>query len=100
MSHTLEQDFQHFMAYTNSDPADEAKLRFAYEHGASRNERDAERWRFLVRENNKGGRGKFRIVWLSGPGGGYVTTDGVSVDGKDDEAIIRIIDASMKGETP
>ena len=34
--HTLEQDFQHFMAYTNSDPADEAKLRVAYEHGASR----------------------------------------------------------------
>jgi len=59
-------------------------------------ERDAARWRYLVSENNKGMHGKYRICWLDPRRDGFLTTDGVSCDGKDEQAIIRIIDASMQ----
>jgi len=58
-------------------------------------ERDAARWRYLVSENNKGMHGKYRICWLDPRRDGFITTDGVSCDGKDEQAIVRIIDAAM-----
>ena len=57
---------------------------------------DATLLRYLVRENNKGGRGAFRIVWFDEGDDGFTTTDGVSVDGKDELAIIRIVSAAMR----
>jgi len=62
-------------------------------------ERDAARWRYLVSENNKGMHGKYRICWLDPRRNGFLTTDGVSCDGKDEQAIIRIIDAAMQEPT-
>jgi len=61
--------------------------------------KDAERWRSLVAENNKGRHGKFRICWLDSSREGFITTDGVSCDGKDEEAIVRIFDAAMREES-
>jgi len=58
-------------------------------------ERNAARWRYLVSENNKGMHGKYRICWLDPRRDGFITTDGVSCDGKDEQAIVRIIDAAM-----
>jgi len=58
-------------------------------------EMDAARWRYLVSENNKGMHGKYRICWFDNRGDGFFTTDGVSCDGKDEQAIVRIIDAAM-----
>jgi len=58
--------------------------------------KDAERWRSLVAENNKGRHGKFRICWLDSSREGFITTDGVSRDGKDEEAVVRIFDAAMR----
>ncbi|NII54356.1 hypothetical protein [Luteibacter sp. SG786] len=56
---------------------------------------DAERWRWLVAENNKGGsRAKFLICWWSKVADGYETTNGTSIDGKDEQAIVRLIDAA------
>jgi hypothetical protein len=57
--------------------------------------KDAALWRYLVRENNKGGRGAFRIVWFDEGDDGFTTTDGVSVDGKDEQAIIRIVSDAL-----
>lgn len=58
-------------------------------------EADAERWRWLVSENNKGGsRAKFLICWWSKVADGYETTNGTSIDGKDEQAIVRLIDAA------
>lgn len=77
------------------------EVRAALEHfakGSNEDVRDAARWRYLVRENNKGGRGAFRIVWFDEPGDGFITTDGVSVDGKDEQAIVRIVDSAIQGE--
>jgi len=60
--------------------------------------KDAERWKWLVSENNKGGsRAKFLICWWSKEGDGYETTNGTSVDGHDPEAIVRLIDNAMEG---
>lgn len=54
---------------------------------------DAERWRWLVAENNKGGsRAKFLICWWSKDGDGYESTTGTSIDGKDPYTIVRLID--------
>lgn len=54
---------------------------------------DAERWRWLVAENNKGGsRAKFLICWWSKDGDGYESTTGTSVNGRDPETIVRMID--------
>lgn len=58
--------------------------------------KDAERWRSLVAENNKGPHGKFRICWLDPSHEGFITTDGVSCNGKDEAAIVRIFDAAMR----
>lgn len=61
--------------------------------------KDAERWRYLVAENNKGGmRGKYCICWYDPKGDGYITTSGLSCDGKDDQAIVRIIDAALNAD--
>ena len=38
--HTLEEDFQHFLAYSNALPPDE-RLRMAYEHGNDRGKQEA-----------------------------------------------------------
>jgi hypothetical protein len=54
--------------------------------------RDAELWRYIVRENNKGLHGRFHIVWFD-QHDDICTMDGVSVDGKDENAIVRYIDA-------
>lgn len=62
--------------------------------------KDAARWRYLVAENNKGGlHGKYLICWYDPKGDGYCSTNGVSVNGKDDQAIVRIIDAAMLNAT-
>lgn len=56
---------------------------------------DAERWRWLVAENNKGGsRAKFLICWWSKDGDGYERTTGTSVNGRDPETIVRMIDSA------
>lgn len=57
---------------------------------------DAQRWRSLVAENNKGPHGKFRICWLDPSHEGFITTDGVSCNGKDEAAIVRVFDAAMQ----
>lgn len=62
--------------------------------------KDAARWRYLVAENNKGGlHGKYLICWYDPKGDGYCSTNGVSMNGKDDQAIVRIIDAAMLNAT-
>ncbi len=60
------------------------------------NAKDAALWRYVVAENNKGMRGSFRIVWPDPTIDGLCTTDGVSCDGKDDEAIVRVVSAAMR----
>ena len=62
----------------------------------ARNVEDAKRWRYLVAENNKGLHGKYRICWLDPRRDGFITTDGVSCNGKDHHAIVRVIDEAMK----
>ena len=60
--------------------------------------KDAELWRYLVRENNKGVNGAFRIIWFDDRED-ICTTDGVSCDGRDDEAIVRIVRDAMAQES-
>jgi hypothetical protein len=86
-------------AYNASNDADaeDKALMLVLTHHADIAEalRDAALWRYLVRENNKGGRGAFRIVWFDEGDDGFITTDGVSVDGKDEQAIIRVVSDAM-----
>lgn len=64
---------------------------------AAEDAEDAERWRWLVAENNKGGsRAKFLVCWWSKDGDGYETTNGTSVDGHDPKAIVRLIDTGRR----
>ena len=97
------QQWNEFSMRVPAEPARDADLvlasvaRFIRTHHAEIAEavKDAALWRYMVRENNKGGRGAFRIVWFDERDDGFTTTDGVSVDGKDEQAIIRIVSDAM-----